>query len=564
MRLLDIVTAGPWNVFFLLALLTGFVLASREARRIPLPTPEWLALLSLAVAAGVLGARGLHFDAAAPGGAKTILGAVALGAAVLFAGTRLLRLDARAPDALVLALPLGFAVGRIGCLLAGCCFGHVTDVPWGTVYDAQSPAFAMQLRAGLIEADAAAALPVHPTQLYEAMLGLLAAAAVPRLRRSLRAPGSLLLAVLVVMATGRLLLEFFRARDAAVIGGMSSVQWLIAAAVAVMVLALLSRERAVSTMQRPTPRPVVVLVAIASVPPLLLLGSGAHLSHLDRLAVTLFAFPPLVACALQLVRDAAWTRSTLAMPAAIPCALLVLALQQAPQQSSAIDDDRVYPRSEMRFGIGYARTEQREERVVGRVPYEDSCTGSSGWTDVFEGFDVARNLGGASIAYSRHSAPARSSTVRLLGFAGSESAVPDGINSSAEWNTTLGGVGSSISFDRPVWGVTFGVAGGRFSGDSAQGNVLGIGGLRIGRVEHLHLFAGVNDAEPLGQADAIRAGMAYGTSRGAVVRAGVSGEGTPFIGGTLPLSHFHLESSAVLGREYDVRVGLSYTTQLRR
>jgi phosphatidylglycerol:prolipoprotein diacylglycerol transferase len=42
-------------------------------------------------------------------------------------------------DAMAPALMLGIAVGRIGCLLNGCCFGGATDVPWGIVFPEGSP-----------------------------------------------------------------------------------------------------------------------------------------------------------------------------------------------------------------------------------------------------------------------------------------------------------------------------------------------------------------------------------------------------------------------------------------
>jgi phosphatidylglycerol:prolipoprotein diacylglycerol transferase len=46
------------------------------------------------------------------------------------------------------ALMLGIAIGRIGCLLNGCCFGSVTDVSWGIVFPAGSPAHAHQVAHG--------------------------------------------------------------------------------------------------------------------------------------------------------------------------------------------------------------------------------------------------------------------------------------------------------------------------------------------------------------------------------------------------------------------------------
>jgi len=50
-------------------------------------------------------------------------------------------------------LVLAIAIGRIGCLLRGCCYGLPTDLPWGIVYSG-----------GFSEGS------VHPTQLYHLIL----------------------------------------------------------------------------------------------------------------------------------------------------------------------------------------------------------------------------------------------------------------------------------------------------------------------------------------------------------------------------------------------------------
>lgn len=55
-----------------------------------------------------------------------------------------------------LCLPLALAIGRIGCLLNGCCYGKATELPWGISYPAAS---------GIIGAR-------HPTQIYELVLDL--------------------------------------------------------------------------------------------------------------------------------------------------------------------------------------------------------------------------------------------------------------------------------------------------------------------------------------------------------------------------------------------------------
>ncbi len=56
-------------------------------------------------------------------------------------------------------IALGLFFGRIGCFLAGCCYGKETSLPWGITFT--NPNSLAQLN-----------IPLHPTQLYEAAGGL--------------------------------------------------------------------------------------------------------------------------------------------------------------------------------------------------------------------------------------------------------------------------------------------------------------------------------------------------------------------------------------------------------
>jgi phosphatidylglycerol:prolipoprotein diacylglycerol transferase len=56
-------------------------------------------------------------------------------------------------------LALGLFFGRIGCYLAGCCYGKETSLPWGVVFT--NPDSLARLN-----------VPLHPTQLYDAANGL--------------------------------------------------------------------------------------------------------------------------------------------------------------------------------------------------------------------------------------------------------------------------------------------------------------------------------------------------------------------------------------------------------
>lgn len=67
-------------------------------------------------------------------------------------------------DVFAPGIALGQAVGRVGCVLAGCCYGHQTDVPWGITFT--NPLAAANVGTPL-------GVNLHPTQLYESVAALM-------------------------------------------------------------------------------------------------------------------------------------------------------------------------------------------------------------------------------------------------------------------------------------------------------------------------------------------------------------------------------------------------------
>jgi phosphatidylglycerol---prolipoprotein diacylglyceryl transferase len=61
-------------------------------------------------------------------------------------------------DTFAAALPLGHAIGRLGCFAAGCCYGKPTTLPWGVT-------FSNPLSAQI--AGTPLGVRLHPTELYE-------------------------------------------------------------------------------------------------------------------------------------------------------------------------------------------------------------------------------------------------------------------------------------------------------------------------------------------------------------------------------------------------------------
>jgi len=67
-------------------------------------------------------------------------------------------------DLIVPALALGHGFGRIGCFSAGCCYGTECAAPWAVIFKNQ---YAAQLTGVHLDT------PMHPVQLYEAVLNFL-------------------------------------------------------------------------------------------------------------------------------------------------------------------------------------------------------------------------------------------------------------------------------------------------------------------------------------------------------------------------------------------------------
>ena len=115
--------------------------------------------------------------------------------------------------------------GRMGCFLAGCCFGKPTDSALNVVFTDPS-SYAEPLHT-----------PLYPTQLMEAAYILLVMLLLVRLRRTRLFYGQLFLTYLILYAIGRFMIEYFRgdmARGFVIQDYMSHSQ-LIALCVAVVV-----------------------------------------------------------------------------------------------------------------------------------------------------------------------------------------------------------------------------------------------------------------------------------------------------------------------------------------
>ena len=255
--ILGLVELGPfarvlpsYGVMLSVALLVGGTLTVRGAARAGIDPFLTISAIALAVGGGIAGSYALFvvvewvrtgspWQALETGGLVFYGGLLGGGAALAIGAPRLcLRLPALA-DVAVPGVAAAHALGRIGCFLAGCCYGRPWDGPVAVTFtDALAPA-------------AHPSVPRHPVQLYEsgalfalALAFTLLPARVPALRvgRGRRA-----LAYVAAYAVLRLAMEGFRG-DAirGVIFGVVSTSQLLALLMLAAALAglVVTRDRA--------------------------------------------------------------------------------------------------------------------------------------------------------------------------------------------------------------------------------------------------------------------------------------------------------------------------------
>jgi phosphatidylglycerol:prolipoprotein diacylglycerol transferase len=143
----------------------------------------------------------------------------------------------KAADMAGMVVPVGLAFGRMGCLLAGCCFGLRTDSFLGLAFPSNSPASESQFKAGEIHSQHIVSLPVHPTQIYESAASLaIAAYCLVVLHPRKKYDGQVFLAFVGLYAGARFLLEFLRRDDRGELLGLSTSQLIGVGLVAAVVV----------------------------------------------------------------------------------------------------------------------------------------------------------------------------------------------------------------------------------------------------------------------------------------------------------------------------------------
>lgn len=136
----------------------------------------------------------------------------------------------RISDVAGICIAAGYSVGRTGCWAVGDDYGRPWNGPLAVAFPEGAPAstarnmqalFGIQVPPGT---DPDALLSVHPTQLYETVLGFIMFAVLWKYRDHKHAEGWLFGLYLVLAGTERFLIEFLRAKDDRFFGPFTAAQ----------------------------------------------------------------------------------------------------------------------------------------------------------------------------------------------------------------------------------------------------------------------------------------------------------------------------------------------------
>lgn len=198
-----------WGLLVAIAWVIAGYLVYRQAKRYRDINADYAMQFLLAIFLGVYaGARALHYlgpwgsgsirqrliEMLNPSGGWVGFGAIIGAIALSFLYTKIRKINfLEYADLAAPAMILGIAIVRLGCFIAGCCYGSATSMPWAIIRDGNA---------------------IHPTQLYNSLLNfavfLVMLSLMQKKIKERKFHGYLLLCSLMLYSFGRFFTEFVR------------------------------------------------------------------------------------------------------------------------------------------------------------------------------------------------------------------------------------------------------------------------------------------------------------------------------------------------------------------
>lgn len=244
----------PFGLIFVTGILIAWYLARRNAAMAHIGASHVDLIVPITIVVGVAGGtlvaafmpldHNLAGEAMNHGLRIRLFGMLGTGAIGVFIYARVAQLSfRRVLDVFALPTLAGLAVHRIGCFIAGCCWGDIVrgghagdfstqvqttsflgDFVNGVQYPPGSLPYEQHLALGLIEPGALASLPVYPVQLYETALLLALILVLMRLPWQRMPRGTLAVLTVFSYALMRFFVEYLRADGYIALGNLTITQ----------------------------------------------------------------------------------------------------------------------------------------------------------------------------------------------------------------------------------------------------------------------------------------------------------------------------------------------------
>ncbi|OUP06267.1 prolipoprotein diacylglyceryl transferase family protein [Collinsella sp. An2] len=240
-------TVAYYGLFIALGLIAGGILTWVLCRKLHIVFEDTITLAAAGGLGAIVGAKLLYLMVSLPQinpahladpeylaslmrGGFVFYGGLIGGILLAWCAAKLFRIDLSSHvRPLVPAVALGHGVGRIGCLMVGCCYGTATDGPLSVTY--------------VHSLAAPNGIPLVPVQLIEAVFEIAYAALLAWI--ALRRPQIQVLPLyLGLYAVLRFMLEFYRGDDAerGLLACLSTSQWISLLILAALLTRLLWRR----------------------------------------------------------------------------------------------------------------------------------------------------------------------------------------------------------------------------------------------------------------------------------------------------------------------------------
>jgi phosphatidylglycerol:prolipoprotein diacylglycerol transferase len=204
-------TVYAYGSILALGFMVGMALILLKARKEGVSMERVVELFCLAILSALIGARGLHVLVNLPlfiedpskifkvwEGGLVFYGGFLLAVLTAIGYMRWHRLPIwKMADLFTPSIALGLFFARIGCFMAGCCYGGETSLPWAVTFT--DPHSLARLH-----------IPLHPTQLYEAGSGLVLFFFLIGMEKRRSYDGQIFWLFLLLYSLVRFLIEFVR------------------------------------------------------------------------------------------------------------------------------------------------------------------------------------------------------------------------------------------------------------------------------------------------------------------------------------------------------------------